>query len=72
MKRIKTYGFILLTGLWLVLTLLCYCRMIVFDNTTLSGSMVSGLVLSTSILSVVRLLKAAYESTYSAIAEKKA
>jgi hypothetical protein len=66
----KTAGFILLIGFWTVLTFLCYCKVIVFDNTTLSGAMISGLVLSTSILGVVRLLKAAYDAAYSTVAEE--
>ena len=71
MKKIKAYGFISLIGLWLALTMLCYCKTIVFDNTTLSGSMISGLVLSTSVLGIVRLLRVLYETTYSAIVEER-
>lgn len=71
MKGIKTLGFVLLIGLWMILTFLCYYKVIVFDNTTLSGAMISGLVLTTSILGVVRLLKAAYDAAYSTVVEEK-
>lgn len=71
MKRVKTLGFVLLVGLWVTLTYLCYYKVIVFDNTTLSGAMISGLVLTTSILGVVRLLKTAYDAAYSTVAEEK-
>jgi len=67
MTRSKDLGFILLVGLWTVFTLLCYYGVIVFDNTTLSGAMLSSLILSTSMLSIVRLLKMVYEVTYSAL-----
>lgn len=70
-KRTKTIGFVLLAGLWLVLTFLCYCKVIMFDNTTPSGAMISGLVLSTSILGVIRLLKTAYDATYSTLTEER-
>jgi len=55
----------------IVMTFLCYFRVIVFDNTTLSGAMISGLVLSTSFLSIIRLLKAAYNAAYSITVEEK-
>jgi hypothetical protein len=67
----KTLGFVFLIGLWIILTFLCYCKVIVFDNTTLGGAMISGLVLATSILGVVRLLKAAYDAAYSTVVEEK-
>lgn len=70
MKRLKALGFFLLIGVWVFLTLLCYRKVIIFDNTTLSGAMLSSLILSISILGIVRLLKVVYEITYSALVKE--
>ena len=69
MKR-KGYGFVLVAGLWVTFTVLCYERMIVFDNTTISGAMVSSLILSSSTLGAIRLLKMLYDGLYPIFTEE--
>lgn len=71
MRRIKIVGFILCLVLWAFLTFLCYHKIIVFDNDTFSGAMLSSLILTTSILGIVRLLKVVYEVTFSALVGEK-
>jgi hypothetical protein len=70
MKRIKTLGFVLLITVWIFLTFLCYHKVIVFDNTTVSGAMLSGFILLTSILSIIRMLKIVYDGSYSALTDE--
>lgn len=69
MNQAKVFGFFSVIGLWVVLTCLCYEGVIVFDNTTLGGAMLSSLILSSSILSIVRLLKMIYDGIYSTLTE---
>jgi len=71
MRRLLYFaGFLLFILLWGVLTFLCYHKIIVFDSTTLGGAMISGLVLSVSILSVIRFMKRIYDEAYPLLADE--
>lgn len=70
MRRVKTVGFILCLVLWAILSFLCYYKIIVFDTATIGGAMLSGFILSTSILSIISLLKKVYDGTYSDLAKE--
>jgi len=64
------FGFAAILILWTVLTSFCYLRIIVFDNGTLSGAMISGLILSVTILSTIRFLKRTYDEIFNFLSEK--
>lgn len=67
MAQAKMLGFLAVVLLWLVMTFFCISGLIVFDNTTLGGAMLSGLILSTSILGILRILKIIYDGLYSSM-----
>jgi hypothetical protein len=69
-KNFKTTGFIFLVITWVILTYLCYHRIIAFETTTLGGAMLLSFILLSSILSVIQLLKMVYDRTYSALVEE--
>jgi len=52
-----------------MMTFLCYSRIIVFDSSTLGGAMLLGFILTSSVLSIIHLLKMIYDRTYSALFE---
>jgi hypothetical protein len=70
MKKARNIGFLLVVGLWILLAFLCYSKIIIFDNTTLSGAMLSSLVLTSSILNIIRLLKMIYDGVYSTLVQE--
>jgi len=63
----KIVGFVSVLALWIVLTFLCYHNIITFDNTTLTGAMILGLVLTISILGMIRFLKRVYDDIHSTL-----
>lgn len=69
-EKPKVGGFVLLVVLWIFFTVLCYCRIIVFDGTTVGGAMLLGFVLTCSVLSFVQLLKTMYDKAYPAIVDE--
>jgi hypothetical protein len=70
MRRNYLFGFVLLVTVWIVMTLMCYHKIIIFDNTTLGGAMISGLVLSVSIVGMIRFLKIIYDEFYRILANE--
>jgi hypothetical protein len=63
-RKTKTCGFTLTIALWVILSILCYEGMIVFDPTTVSGAIILGFILTSSMLSLAQLLKAMYDKAY--------
>jgi hypothetical protein len=69
-SRIRITGFLSVVILWILLTFFCYSTIIVFDSTTLGGAMLLGFILTSSVLSIIHLLKMIYDRTYSALTEE--
>jgi len=70
MRQRKVLGFALVVGLWILLTFLCYFKVIIFDGATLAGAMLLGFILTSSALSIMHLLKMIYDRTYSALTDE--
>jgi hypothetical protein len=70
-RRKKDAWFVALLALWASLTVLCYCRIIVFDGATIGGAMLFGFILTCSVLSLVQLLKIMYDKAYSTLAKEE-
>jgi len=56
-------------GVWILSTFLCYRGVLIFDNATLGGAMLSGFILTSSMLGTIHLLKIVYDRTVGAFEE---
>ena len=68
----KTYyvGFLLFCVAWAMTTTLCYCGIITFDSRSLGGSMLSGLILSASLLTMISVLKILFDQFWDRFSKK--
>lgn len=66
-KSSKKLWFIILVVVWLTFTISCYLGVIKIDTTTLSGSMLAGFLLTSTVLTFLELLKSAYDRVYSSL-----
>jgi hypothetical protein len=71
MNLCKTAGFVIVMGIWVWMTILCYFRVVAFESRTLGEAMLLGFILTSSVLGIIQLLKIVYDKTYAALAEEK-
>jgi len=63
-NRSRDIGFFSFSMLWVVMSSLCFFGIIVFDARSISGAMLSGLILSASIAGTMKLLRKLYDAIY--------
>ena len=64
-KRSNHLGFLSIVLLWAGISVLCYLGIIAFDSKSLGGSMLSGLIISASMVGALKVLVIFYDEIYS-------